>query len=259
MKRLSTHVVIALAAGALMTATDRVEAQQAWSTIKGRIVWGGGATRPLPDQLPVGANAACLAANRGANAAKGTIPDESVLVHRRDLGFKNVFVWLISNNSFPVNPKMPKFPPQVEVDQPSCMFWPRAIALHQGQVLVVKNTSDMQHNVRYIGKNNPGASITLAPRGPTQIKGLVAERLPMVVVCDIHGWMKGRIAVFDHPYFAITDDNGNFEIPNAPVGQFAIMIYHETFGYRLGKDSRDGEPINIKGAVTDLGNLKMGK
>ena len=36
--------------------------------------------------------------------------------------------------------------------------------------------------------------------------------LPVSVSCSIHPWMKARVFCFAHPYFAITDENGNFEI-----------------------------------------------
>ena len=30
------------------------------------------------------------------------------------------------------------------------------------------------------------------------------------IKCDIHGWMRAYVGVFDHPYFALTDENGDF-------------------------------------------------
>jgi hypothetical protein len=123
---------------------------------------------------------------------------------------------------------------------------------------VVKNTATIQHNIRWIGDgdNNQGGNVTIKPGGMAEIKDLKPQRLPLLLECNIHGWMKGRLAVFNHPYYAITDDDGNFEIKNAPVGNWNIMFYHEEFGYRVGKM---GEPITIKGGINDMGNLPMGK
>jgi hypothetical protein len=72
--------------------------------------------------------------------------------------------------------------------------------------------------------------------------------------------MKGRLGVFNHPYYTVTDVDGNFEIQNLSAGKLPLMIYHEYQGYRLGLNSKDGEKITVTaGVVTDLGDLPMGK
>ena len=52
---------------------------------------------------------------------------------------------------------------------------------------------------------------------------------PEVVVkfqCDVHNWMFAYVGVMSNPYFAITDDNGNFKIPNLPPGDYTLTAYH---------------------------------
>ena len=65
-------------------------------------------------------------------------------------------------------------------------------------------------------------------------KPLVNEKPPIQYKCTIHGWMTGYVRIFDHPYYAVTDANGNFEIKNAPVGKFRIVYWHEN-GVRGGE------------------------
>jgi hypothetical protein len=48
--------------------------------------------------------------------------------------------------------------------------------------------------------------------------------------CDIHGWMTAFIGVISHPYFAVSDRAGSFEIANVPVGQYSIQAWHERYG-----------------------------
>ena len=50
------------------------------------------------------------------------------------------------------------------------------------------------------------------------------------LVCDTHAWMLGYIHVFDHPYFAITDENGVFTVPNVPPGTYVLKAWHEDAG-----------------------------
>ena len=58
---------------------------------------------------------------------------------------------------------------------------------------------------------NPGENPLIAPNAKHVIKGLRADRFPISVKCSFHPWMKGWIRVFNHPYFAVTDENGAFE------------------------------------------------
>jgi hypothetical protein len=68
--------------------------------------------------------------------------------------------------------------------------------------------------------------------------------------------MKAWVRVFDHPYFAITDGDGKFEIKNAPAGDFRLVIWHEGVGWVKG--GKTGTPITIKaGGDTDLGKVEM--
>ncbi len=53
------------------------------------------------------------------------------------------------------------------------------------------------------------------------------------------------------PNYAVTDEDGNFEIKNAPVGKFRIVYWHEN-GLRGGKDGRYGEQIEIKGPTMEM-------
>ena len=52
------------------------------------------------------------------------------------------------------------------------------------------------------------------------------------VVCDTHAWMLAYVHVFDHPYFAVTDENGAFVIPNLPAGTYILKAWHENGGLK---------------------------
>ena len=201
---------------------------------------------------------ACLKAN--ATAKDGKILDDSLVVNPKTKGIKNVFVYILDpEGKVPIHPKYATFPKEVVLDQPACMFTPRVIAMREGQVLVVKNSAPFLHNIRWVG-DNQGDSKAIPANDKLEIKNLKAQKLPLPLECNIHGWMRGRLLVVNHPYFAITDEDGNFEIKDAPVGKHRLMIYHETIGYRVpGKDAKSGEEKTLAAPLTDLGELKMGK
>lgn len=116
-----------------------------------------------------------------------------------------------------------------------CSFDPPVLAATVGGVLVVDNRDDVLHNThlnlqrgtrtRTIGNwalSRKGARIE-ADR-PLRRPGIID------VKCDAHGWMHAKIMVFDHPYFAVTDELGVFEITEVPVGTHTIKVWHEVFG-----------------------------
>jgi hypothetical protein len=262
MRRILPAVSIFTVSALILLASARAEPQNSeWGTIKGRVVWGG-------DNLPetkwitvtVDQNH-CLTANKSAK--DGKIQDEALLVNPKNKGLKNVFVYIAEQpgKQISIHPDLKEVGKEMVIDQPACTFFPRALAMREGQVFVVKNSAPVQHNIRWIGDgtNNQGGNVTVKPGDKAEIKDLKAQRLPLPLECNIHGWMKGRLGVFNHPYFAITDDDGNFEIKQAPTGTYKLMIYHEEIGYRGGAKNKTGEEHTIKGPVTDLGDLPMGK
>ena len=50
------------------------------------------------------------------------------------------------------------------------------------------------------------------------------------VKCNIHPWMKAYVGVVSHPYFAVTGDDGSFELKDLPPGDYTIQVWHEKYG-----------------------------
>lgn len=232
----------------------------AWGTIKGRIVWGG-------DQLPEKKKIK-VTVDQGHCLENGDLFDSLFEVDAKTKGLKNVFVALKqppdkAEKPLPIHPSLEKLKGQtVTFDQPRCLFLPRAVAIWEGQKLIAKNTAPVNHNIRWTGdpEINPGGNVTLPPAKEYHIKELKAQPLPLIIQCNIHPWMSGRLAVYDHPYFTVTDKDGNFEIKIAPAGAYRVTFYHEGIGWRGGAKGKAGQEITIKpGQTVDLGELKMGK
>jgi hypothetical protein len=146
--------------------------------------------------------------------------------------------------------------PVVEIDQKNCEFLPYVAALNQDQSLVLKSSDPTNHNVRFSAFTNAPFNQILPPNGQVSLK-LVAERRPIPLACDIHPWMKGYIMVFDHPFFAITGEDGSFEIGGVPAGEQKLVVWQETKGY-VTEGKAVGMPVTVKaGGVTDVGAIKM--
>ena len=226
-----------------------------WGSVKGQIVLDVAAA-PVPVPLAVTKDQnVCLLAN-------GPLTSEDLVVDKKNLGVKNVFVWLIPTDPakpLAIHPDLQKIKQKnVEVDQPCCMFVPHALCMRQGQVLVAKNPAPITHNFHYTGHplSNLGNNSIIPAGGDLKIGDLVADKYPVKMSCDIHPWMNGWIRIFDHPYFALTDADGKFEIKNAPAGPCRIVTWHEAIGWVEG--DKTGKPIDIpSGKTLDQGVTKM--
>ncbi len=237
------------------------QADDKWTTIKGRAVLDSKAVIPVMAPIKVDKDKdACL--------AKGAFTEETWVINPKNKGIANVFVWIepepapggkfVRGKPFPkalINPTLGNQKlKEGEIDQPCCKFIPHCLALQEGTNLTIKNSAPVNHNAK-IDAENFSINPLLAPKGSYTQKNLKAEKNAIPVSCSIHPYMKAWVRVFDHPYFAITDKDGNFEIKDAPVGKFRLMMWHET-GWRNGRAGIAGTPIeNKSGKVTDLKEL----
>jgi len=48
--------------------------------------------------------------------------------------------------------------------------------------------------------------------------------------CDLHTWMRAWVVVTEHPFYAVTEANGEFVIDNVPPGKYTLKIWQETLG-----------------------------
>ena len=54
------------------------------------------------------------------------------------------------------------------------------------------------------------------------------------VKCDVHPWMQAYAAVMSHPFFAVTGEDGKFDIRGLPAGEYQVEAWHEKLGTRTG-------------------------
>ncbi len=229
---------------------------QGWGTIKGRVVWDG---PQAPKRAQVN-----VTKDQQACQKNGPLLEDKLVVNPKNKGIRWCVVYLMDadgfNKAIPIHPKLQAIKNKtVELDQPCCQFEPHMVALREGQTLVVKNSATIAHNVNIVGgAKGPNLNQIVPAGGSFKVEDIKARPLPMIVKCDIHPWMSGRIAVLKHPYFVVTDADGNFEIKDAPAGNFRLVISHEE-GWVLGepKPSKNGKKIAIKaGQTTDLGDIR---
>jgi plastocyanin len=117
----------------------------------------------------------------------------------------------------------------VVLDQAGCEYVPRVVALRVGQVLRVKSSDPTSHNVHGLPDRNPPFNFGMTAAGQTKdLTFAVPESF--TVKCDVHAWMSASINVFDHPFYAVTDEHGQYEIRNLPPGRHTLLLRHEFLG-----------------------------
>lgn len=116
------------------------------------------------------------------------------------------------------------------LDQQGCIYEPHVVALQAGQTLVIRNSDATLHNVHVTARANRGFNIGQPIRGIEAKRTFDKPELDIAVACDIHGWMSGAIAVFDHPFFAVTGPDGSFSLDGLPPGDYVVEVWHETLG-----------------------------
>jgi plastocyanin len=127
-------------------------------------------------------------------------------------------------------------PPQkpAEIEQKGCQYKPHVLAMQTSQKLEVVNDDPTTHNIHPMPNNNREWNKS-QPHGMEVEETFTREEIAIPVKCNIHPWMRAYIAVFKHPYFAVTDKDGKFEIKNLPPGTYTIKAWHEKLGTQAQK------------------------
>lgn len=120
----------------------------------------------------------------------------------------------------------------VYMDQPYCAYVPHVAAVYADiQKFAVLNSADILHNVKITPAKNPSSDDSLQPKtDKSKVKARTYEKEgPINISCSIHGFMNAKLLTFDHPYFAVSKEDGSFEIKNVPVGEeVTIYMWHES-------------------------------
>lgn len=153
-----------------------------------------------------------------------SIPDESVV--QQGSGIGGAVVWLEDvrrGKPLPLERRL-------ELESDKCKLTPRVQAGVVGSAINVLGHDDFRQHLRFVagGEREPRASVLLGRDEqviPTE-RPFAAPGLVIVRDAD-HPWPTAYVAVFDHPYFAVTAPNGTFTIDRVPPGKYRMKVWHE--------------------------------
>lgn len=204
-------------------------AEAQWGTLKGQILLDGDIPKIEPLVVKGNNNA-----KDAAVCAAQDVPDEKLVVDPASKGIANVAVYLVKKPA-KVHPDLEKSEhKQVNFDQKGCRFEPHMMVVRTDQEVLVLSNDAVAHNTHTYPQKNQQNNFVVSPndRKGVAIKPMtLSEKLPSKVACDIHPWMSAYWIILDHPYGAVTNEKGEFEIANLPVGKHEFIVWQESAGY----------------------------
>lgn len=220
MLKLRVEVVVG---GLLLLSAARAGAQSAYqvinvndgATISGIVKWTG----PLPKVIPT------LVISKDAQVCdpqSRKTRDLERLIVAENGGVANTVVFLknVTQGKAMDLPEQRQF-----LNQKSCRYEPHLLLVPAEGTMHLKSSDPVLHTVHMTGASDYNLPFPFANQTVTRTmnrKGLVDLR------CNAgHVWMNAELLVVAHPYYAVTDADGNFRLTNVPPGEYEIEAWHE--------------------------------
>lgn len=213
---------------------------EGWGTLKGQVTLSGNS--PAPKELRAKGKAE---KDPTVCAKDAPIMNERLIVDGATKGVKNVLVYIPKPSTVNEEAKSKATTAKIDFDQEKCIFKPHVLAVETGTTIELKNSDPVNHNINSRLKNNGFNKLLSANQQQEQLVNAL-ERTPGELTCDIHPWMKAYWMVLDNPYFAVTDEKGNFEIKNVPAGTQKVVVWQEAVAPNGFVTAPTGEGIDIK-------------
>lgn len=200
--------------------------------IAGKVSFSGKV--PPAQKVQLSADPRCAAMH------KHTLKREPVKV--KDGGLADVLVYVKSR----IGGEYPAPAEPVLLDQVGCMYDPSVVVVMVGQPLRIRNSDDTLHNIHPRPSVNKEFNIGQPRQGMVTTRSFEKPELMIPTVCDVHPWMRAYISVFNHPFFAVTGEDGSYEIKALPEGEYEIEAVHGLLKPRTGTVSvKDGRTSTL--------------
>lgn len=232
---------IALAEAAALALATLLGTASSWAGSLGGVVRFEGprperrAIRVIENRVAGPSDTTCAALHEGE-----PIFSEEELVAENG-AVRNVFVYVksgLGDKDFPLPTEA------ALIDQKGCMYLPHVQGMRVGQELNIVNSDKLMHNVRGFPKRNRAFNIGQPVPG-TRVRKFRRAETAIKFQCDVHKWMTAFVFVMDHPFFAVTGEDGKFSIDDLPPGEYTIAAWHEVYGeseaeVKIGDGSAEG-------------------
>lgn len=176
-------------------------------------------TPPAPESIRMNSDPNC------AEVATNTETDYFVV--GGDGGLGNVFVYVkegLEGRTFP------QATDTVVLNQEGCRYTPHVFGIRVGQPLQVLNSDMTLHNIHATPAANAEFNTGQPIQGMTYDTSFDTVEVMVPFKCDVHGWMNSYVGVLAHPFFAVTGEDGAFDLSGLPPGDYVVEAWHEMLG-----------------------------
>jgi plastocyanin len=126
-----------------------------------------------------------------------------------------------------------------------CVYAPRISGAVAGQPLRFVNDDLTLHNVHtYKGRDSWFNKV--------EVKGadLITVETPdpgfVTIACDVHPWERAFMLVSDHPFFAVTREDGAYHLDDVPPGKYRVEAWHSIYGRKTAEvEVTAGKPVEV--------------
>lgn len=212
-------------------------------TVTGKVNFKG--AKPAASTIKMNADPKCVKMHAGKD-----VPSQQIEVNP-DNTLRDVFVYVkkgLEGKKFPA-PKN-----KVSIDQQGCMYHPHVFGMMTNQPLEITNSDPTLHNIHSLPKMAGNTSFNIAQpnKGMKTTKTFSKPEIMVKIKCEVHNWMAAYVGVLDHPFFAVTDEKGNYSIKDLPPGEYELEAWHEKFGTQTMK-------VTVGASDTKTADFTMGQ
>ena len=187
------------------------------ATLVGTVTVKGQTSKPL--RIDMSADPICL--------TNGNLALTEFVIRNGDK-LENVFIYFKSGEALRLlSFETPTAP--VVLHRQNCRFSPRVLGVRVNQPLNIENNDLTYHNTHPMPKVNREWNKSQPPNSSLMEKFERAE-FAIPIRCNQHPWEKAYAAVFDHPFFATSDEFGRYQISAIPAGRYQVIAWHEKLG-----------------------------
>jgi len=174
---------------------------------------------PARKRIDMTADPVCLEINREPET-------DDVIV--KDKLLRNAFIYLKSDVLQSSSFELPAS--EVTLQHLNCMFSPHLLGVRVGQTLRIVNADPTFHNTHPTPRYNPEWNASQTQGAEGLAKTFLRDEVLIPFKDNMHPWERAFVAVLSHPFFAVSDDFGRFEIRGVPPGTYKLVVWHEGFG-----------------------------
>jgi len=208
-------------------------------SVSGKVAYTGRSSKRR--KVKMNADAKCLSQHPKGFHYRSTVVGKNG-------GLANAFVYVkegLGNRSY-----TPPAGSKQILKQHGCWYHPRISGIMVGQDLEILNNDPTMHNVNA----SPHFNAAMPPSVKQITKSFNKSKVMFRIKCNVHPWMTAYVGILKHPFYAVTDKNGNYTIENLPKGQYTLEVWHEKRGRLTQKVT-----VTASGAKTDFKFIKKKK